>query len=182
MSDPALPGSILRLPMVYGPRDRQHRLFEYLKRMDDGRPAILLDEGLANWHWTRGYMENIAAAIALVVTNERSTGCIYNVGEAEALTMAEWIRTIGQTAGWNGEVVVVPQRYLPAHLRPEINTDQHLAADTTRIRKELGYNETVPQDEALARTIAWERAHPPDTINPEMFDYAVEDAILSKLE
>ena len=30
--------------MVYGPGDYQHRLFEYLKRMDDQRPAIILDE------------------------------------------------------------------------------------------------------------------------------------------
>ena len=42
MEDPELPGTILRLPMVYGPGDDQHRLFPYLKRMDDGRPAILL--------------------------------------------------------------------------------------------------------------------------------------------
>src|SRR5207245_1703293 len=27
-----------RLPCVYGPGDYQHRTFEYLKRMDDGRP------------------------------------------------------------------------------------------------------------------------------------------------
>lgn len=40
MSDPDLPGTVLRLPATYGPGDRQHRLFEYLKRMDDGRPFI----------------------------------------------------------------------------------------------------------------------------------------------
>ena len=40
-----LPGTVLRLPMVYGPGDGQHRLFEYLKRMDDRRPFILLDAG-----------------------------------------------------------------------------------------------------------------------------------------
>src|SRR5271157_4350388 len=43
MSDENLPGTILRLPMVYGPGDYQHRLFSYLRRMDDKRPAILLD-------------------------------------------------------------------------------------------------------------------------------------------
>ena len=51
MADPEVPGTILRLPMVYGPRDRQHRLFQHLKRMDDDRPAILLEEGLAHWRW-----------------------------------------------------------------------------------------------------------------------------------
>ncbi len=177
MGDPDLPGTILRLPMIYGPRDSQHRLFEYLKRMDDHRPAILLEEGLANWRCTRGYVENVAAAIALAVTDERSAGRVYNIGEAEALTMAEWIRKIGQAAGWSGEVVAVPEGHLPAHLTMSINIGQHLVADTTRIREELGYGEPVSQDEALRRTIAWERAHPPDEVDPGQFDYAAEDAV-----
>lgn len=45
--------TILRLPALYGPRDDQHRIFPYLKRMDDGRPAILLSEQHAGWRWTR---------------------------------------------------------------------------------------------------------------------------------
>ena len=32
--------------------------------------------------------------------------------------------------------------------------------DTSRIRRELGYAEQVPFDEALRRTIEWERANP----------------------
>ncbi len=65
------------------------------------------------------------------------------------------------------------------HLTASINTDQHLVADTTRIREELGYGELVSQDEALRRTIAWERAHPPDEVDPGRFDYAAEDAVLT---
>src|SRR6266704_805124 len=81
MSNPDLPGTVLRLPMVYGPGDYQHRLFRYLKRMDDKRPVILLDEAEAQWRWTHGYVENVADAIALAVTDERAAGRIYNVGE-----------------------------------------------------------------------------------------------------
>lgn len=61
MGDADPVGTILRLPMVYGPGDPQHRLFQYLKRMDDRRPAILMDEGAAGWRWSRGYVENVAA-------------------------------------------------------------------------------------------------------------------------
>jgi nucleoside-diphosphate-sugar epimerase len=180
--DPALPGTILRLPMVYGPRDRQHRLFEYLKRMDDKRPAILLGEGLSKWRCTRGYVENIAAVIALAVTDERASGRVYNVGETKAPTTAEWIRMIGQMAGWSGQVIVVPQDLLPAHLAGGINTGQHLVTDSSRIRRELGYQEPVPRDKALGRTIAWERAHPPREIDPKQFDYVAEDALLVELD
>src|SRR5262249_33278795 len=79
LSDPGLPGTVLRLPMVYGPGDPQHRLFPYLKRMDDRRPAILLTEGQAGWRWTRGYVENIAAAVAHAAAADRAAGCITSV-------------------------------------------------------------------------------------------------------
>jgi nucleoside-diphosphate-sugar epimerase len=179
MGDPDLPGTTLRLPMVYGPRDAQHRLFEYLKRMDDGRPAILLEAGLASWCWTRGYVENVAAAITLAVTDERAAGRVYNVGQAEALATASWVRKIGQAAGWSGEIIVVPGDRLPEHLKPGIHTAHHLIIDSMRIREELGYAEQIPLDEGLRRTVAWERSHPPKKIDPKLFDYAAEDALLA---
>jgi nucleoside-diphosphate-sugar epimerase len=182
MSDSELPGTVLRLPMVYGPGDRQHRLFEYLKRMDDNCPAILLEQGMANWRWTRGYVENIAAAVVLAVTDERATGQIYNVGEVEVLSEAEWVRAIGIAAGWSGKVVIVPKDRVPGHLVPDINTAQHLVVDTTRIREELGYTEPVFRDEALQRAVAWERAHPPKEVDLKAFNYAAEDALLAELE
>ncbi|MBN1582730.1 MAG: NAD-dependent epimerase/dehydratase family protein [Anaerolineae bacterium] len=180
MSEPSLPGTILRFPMVYGPGDRQHRLFEYLKRIADGRPAILLDEGMANWRWTKGYVENLATAVVLAVTKERAAGRIYNVGEQETLIWADWVRAIGRAAGWDGEVVVMPKQHLPEQLASDENTAQHLVADTTRIRKEMGYREHIPREEALRRTVAWERAHPPEKVDADRFDYAAEDAILAK--
>jgi nucleoside-diphosphate-sugar epimerase len=182
MGDSELPGSVLRLPMVYGPEDGQHRLFGYLKRMDDGRPAILLGEGLSRWRWTRGYVENVAAAVALAVADERAAGRVYNVGEAEVPTEPEWIRRIGEAAGWQGKVVAVPEDRLPGHLRMGLDTDQHLVTDTSRIREELGYEEPVAREEALRRTVAWERGNPPEEIDPKMFDYEAEDAVLAERE
>jgi hypothetical protein len=35
-----------------------------------------------------------------------------------------------------------------------------MAADTSRMREEFGFREPVAQDDAMQRTIAWERAHP----------------------
>jgi hypothetical protein len=36
----------------------------------------------------------------------------------------------------------------------------------------------VPLDEAIRRTVEWERANPPLAINPQQFDYAAEDAAM----
>lgn len=181
MSDEELPATVLRLPAVYGAGDPQHRLFDYLKRMEDGRPAILLGEELVRWRWTRGYVENVADAIALALTDERAANRIYNVGEREALTEADWVRSLGEVTGWNGRIVSVPKDLLPEHLTVDSDCTHHLFTDTSRIRTELGYDERISREEALRRTIKWERMHPPAEVNPAQFDYAAEDEALTKM-
>jgi nucleoside-diphosphate-sugar epimerase len=183
MSEPEeLPGTILRLPAVYGPNDSQHRLFGYLKRMDDRRPAILLEEEQSRWRWTRGYVENVADAIALAVLNERAAGRIYNVGEQEAITESDWVHAIGHAARWDGQVVVAPKDSLPAPLLTKIDYEHHLVTDTSRIRAELGYSERISLQEALHETIDWERKHPPAEMPPFQSEYAAEDEALAKLK
>lgn len=99
MGNPKLPGTILRLPAVYGPGDYQHRMFSYIKRMDDGRPAILMDEAEAHWRWTHGYVENVAHAITLAVVDDRAADRIYNVGEPFTLSMEERVQKISEATG-----------------------------------------------------------------------------------
>ena len=182
MSDPDLPGTILRLPAIYQSR-ADGRLFFYLKHMDDKRPAILLSGEYAQWRWSRGFAENVAAAIVLAATDERAAGRIYNVAEPEAFTEAEWVRAIGQAAGWDGEVVAMPKEFIPDHLvwMTEPNWSQHYVVDTIRIRQELGYHEVVSRDEWLGKAIEGTRANPPD-MDSKHFDYAAEDAALEKMK
>jgi nucleoside-diphosphate-sugar epimerase len=177
MSDPELAGTILRLPAVYGPGDNRHGFSAHLKRMDDGRPAILLDENQARWRWSHGYVENIAAAITLAVTDDRASGRIYNVGEESVPTTAERVRLLAKLVGWPGDIVRLPRTSPPLHLRDAYNYSQDLAYDTTRIGSELGYKETVSVDEGLRRTIAELRLHPL-ALDAAQFDYAAEDAAL----
>jgi len=180
MNHPELFGTILRLPAVYGPHDPQHRMFPYLKRMLDGRETILLEEGEASWRWTHGYVENIADAIALAVTDKRASGRIYNAGEPFAISVAERVKQIAQAANWHGRIVIQPAERVPEKLRWGINTAQNIVVDTSRIRQELGYGERIDLVEAFQRTIAWERDHFPEKIDPERFDYATEDRVLAE--
>jgi nucleoside-diphosphate-sugar epimerase len=182
MSDAQLPGTVLRLPAVYGPGDQQHRLFGYVKRMDDKRPFIMLGEALGRWRWSRGYVENVAESIALALTNESAAGRIYNVGEMETLSEAEWVSSVGRAAGWDGRVVIVSEDSLPAHMVRPVAYEHHLVTDTRRIRADLGYAERVPRDEALRRTVEWERANPPAETGSIADEYAAEDAALAALQ
>lgn len=181
LGDPQLPGTVLRLPMVYGPGDPLRRLLPVVKRIDDRRPAILFEEKHARWRGPRGYVENVAAAIALAAADDRAAGRVYNVGEAESLTELEWARRIAAEAGWDGGFVTLPAERTPPHLRMPGNLDQHWVVDTTRIREELGYREPVAQPEAIRRTIEWERATPAPPTAPGV-DYAAEDEALRAMK
>jgi nucleoside-diphosphate-sugar epimerase len=177
LDDPAFEATILRLPIVYGINDYQHRLFPYIKRMKDNRPAIILNEDNANWVIGRAYVENVSEAVAMAIISDKAKGQIYNVAEPYNFTENEWVEQIGRHMGWDGRIVTVPEDVMPAGS----NFKQNMAIDSSKIREQLGFQEVVGLDEALDRSIEWESSNMPQNINPEMFDYESEDAILENL-
>ena len=180
MGDPGLPGTVLRLPMIYGPGDYARRFHPIVKRIDDGRRTIIYEEGWAAWKPPRGYVENVAAAIALASVSDRASGRIYNVAETPAFSEIDWARKIAAATGWDGDFAVLSRDRTPVHLVFPGNSAQHWEVDSSRIRRELGYREPVSIDEGIRHTIEWERANPinPGEFNPHPFDYAAEDAAL----
>jgi len=176
LGEPRLPGTVLRFPAVYGPGD--HRLYEYTRRMFDGRPSILLDEATAAWRFTHGYVEDVAEAVVLAVTHERSAGRIYNVGEGETPHRLARLRDLAAAAEWKGRFVPLPLGRLPSHFAEDLDWRQDWAVDTRRIRDELGYREVVPYEEGLRRSVEWQRVNPPAALDPAAWDYAAEDEAL----
>ena len=79
------------------------------------------------------------------------------------------------------EVAVFHRGRTGAELPPAV---EHKALDTDsgRIRRELGFVEVVTPGEALERTVAWERANPPERPSGlGLLDYDAEDALLAEL-
>jgi len=181
LGDPKLPGTVLRLPMIYGAGDPLHRFHAVLKRIDDDRRHIIFADDVAALRTPRGYVEDVAAAIVLAAAAPESSGRIYNVGESESFSELEWARKIAAAAGWEGDIVVLPHDRTPPHLHWPGNTAQHLAASSERIRNELGYRELFPREEAIRRTIAWERANPPAQPLAQ-FNYEAEDEALREFK
>ena len=179
LGDADLPATVLRLPMVYGPGDPLHRFFPLVRRMDDGRRAILMSTTVAAWRSPRGFVANVATAIALAATSDQAVGRIYNVGEQPSYSELEWATRVAAAVGWKGAFVVLPPDDLPLHLRMPGNFEQHWSVDSTWIRSDLGYTEPVDLDTAIAQTVAWERANPPSRpLAP--IDYAAEDAAIAQ--
>jgi len=170
MAHPGWQTTVFRLPAVYGPRDYQHRVWEFLRKMEAGREVILLPETLSQWIWGRGYVENIAAAVRHFVSQESSSAGLYNLGDPVALSQKEWVQQIGRIAGWNGKVVTVPDDQLPDSLKPPCNFAQNWTIDSSRFRNATGFGEPFTLEESLEKTIAWYRANPP-TVSAEQLEH-----------
>lgn len=173
-----VPTTVMRAPIIFGPADPLRRLRRYLQRMDDERPAIVLDAGLAEMRFSRGYVQNVGHAVALAASDPSAEGRTYNVGPERTLTEHAWVAAIAKAHGWRGKVVPVPTPLLPEQLRVPFNTEQNVILDSSRIRQELSYEEEVSLHDALVRTIEWERSNPPSVASPSL-DYDAEDRVLA---
>src|SRR5262245_18054044 len=131
--------TILRLPMVHGPNDKQRRVQKYVERFRADAGPLRLNVAQAACRCTRGYVEDVAAAIRLAALSDASAGEFFNVGEPDALSEIEWARAIARAAGWEGQIV--PDAAAAAERQGNWNND--LLVDTGRIRSRLGYREVV---------------------------------------
>jgi nucleoside-diphosphate-sugar epimerase len=175
MNDPELAGTVLRLPMVYGPGDPLHRFYPVVKRVLDRRRHMIFPETLAGGRSPRGYVENVAAAIARAATDDRAARRIFNVCEEPSFSELEWAKKISSEMRWDGEFVVLPVDRTPPHLLKPGNAAQDWTATSARIRRELGYEEPVAIDEAIRRTIDWQQQNTPAAEFLAQFDYVAED-------
>ncbi len=145
--------TVVRLCKVYGPGDPQKHVGAYLERILSG-PTVTMSRDHAAWRWTRGYVDDVAHAIVLAASSGALAGKIYNVGERDALTEAEWFDAIAAAAGRSLAIHHGVSGEGRSEADAELNWDYSLALDTSRIRNQLGFAELVGRREGVARTVA----------------------------
>jgi nucleoside-diphosphate-sugar epimerase len=128
MGDEKIAGTVLRLPKIYGPGENAD--FATVHRFRNH----------PRWRWTHGYVENVAAAIALAAVEPRAEGTIYNIGEEYTPTIEERLRDL-------------PPSELPVGEQTDFDFRQDLVYDTSKIRSQLGYREPVDYREGIRRTM-----------------------------
>jgi dTDP-glucose 4,6-dehydratase len=84
------------------------------------------------------------------VLAQGAPGRAYNVGSERAVSIAQLANCVAATVR-PGHPVVIDRQPTPGAER------NAYVPSTARARAELGLEETVPLDDALARTIAWHR-------------------------
>lgn len=98
----------------------------------------------------RSYLYAADLAIWLWTILVRGHSCrSYNVGAAEAYTIEELARKVAELAG-NVPVII-------AHPAREGTLPERYVPDVTRVAEELGMHAWVPLEQAVQRTINWQR-------------------------
>lgn len=186
--------TFLRYPMIYGPRQMVPLEWPVIRRVLDGRKRLILPEsGLALYTW--GYSDNAAHAMLLAIDNPDATaGQIYNVRDETALTVRQRIEVISKYMNHEWEFIDVPcelarpsySYMVPYHRGPSLPMLEHWVTDITKIKKDLGYRDVVPVEEAIMRTTKWWLEHRPapggmeETNLADPFDYANEDRLIAE--
>ena len=132
---------------IYGPRQRPDMAFtRMVTHLAEGRPFDLYGDGSQSRSFT--YVDD--AVEATIAAMERATGgATYNVGGGAEVTMLEAIEALGRVSGRRLEIVRHPRREGDA---------ARTAADTTRIRADLGWEPMTSFEEGLAAQWHWAAA------------------------
>ena len=136
---------VLRYFNVYGPRQRPDMAFTRIAMcLAEGRPFDLFGDGLQSRSFT--YVGDVVRATTAAMAGGRGT---YNVGGGEEATMRETITILEEIAG----------RRLDVREHPAVPGDQRRTkAETSLIRRELGWEPTTGLREGLAAQWAWAAA------------------------
>jgi nucleoside-diphosphate-sugar epimerase len=175
--------TIFRYPYVYGPYQLVPREWSILRRFRDGRDVLILPEGGMTLT-THGYAGNVAAAVlAAADRREVAAGQIYNCGDERQYSLRQVAQIIAEAVGWTGEILSAPAASGAMRgLLPRGRID-HRLFDLTKLRTELGYRDVTPPREAIALTVRWLLANPPEPGGQveqalaDPFDYAAEDRL-----
>ena len=169
--------TVLRLPMVYGPHDRQfaHRHGPILHHCLDRRPHMVLGASEAAAIWTFGYVENIAAGVLHAGLSSAANGGVYNLGERKQRSKRRWLELYGEVTGQEIEAAIVPDELLG---RAGGAAPPHLIFDSSKFARETGFQPPFALDEALHRTYRYAADHREALGDPP--DYASRDAALTR--
>lgn len=167
-------GCVLRLGMVYGPRDPQTREEFILRRVRAGRDRIPV--GASSTVFTRVHVDDVASAVLAVLDRfGAASGQIFNIAEHGSYSMDGWMRLILAAAGSSAELVRVPESVLPDDMGMTRSNPQHLIASSGKAMRLLGwFPMSLPI--GVKSSVEWHLAHCPASSSA---DFSADDLALA---
>jgi len=184
----ALPATLIRAGAIHGPWSTWAREWYFVKRVLDGRRAIVLAyRGASRFHPIS--VHNLAELIWLAA--ERPGRRVLNAGDPEPPTVVEIARAVAANLEHDWAEVLIDE---PVGNVGETvwSTPHPVVLDMTDAEFELGYRPVTTYEQALPETLAWLveatrgrewREVLPTTakIMESSFEYAAEDAFITRL-
>ena len=181
--DGPLDATVVRPCAIHGPGSELPRELYFVKRVLDGRRAVVLvSNGASRFHTTS--VDNLAELIRLAA--ERPASRVLNCGDPEPPSVLEIGRAVGEAMGHVFEEVLVPE---PAYERRELSNPWAvpvpLVVDMSAAERDIGYRPVTTYAEAVRATCAWLAEEAPrrdwtGTYLGKYFDYAAEDVLLQR--
>ena len=180
--------TMMRYPMLYGPRQLAPVEWSVVRRVLDGRRTLLVPDGGLLLE-TRLFNGNAARALLGAVDHPvEAAGQAFNCGDPDPITLRDWALTIAEALDHELELVSVPfdladQAY--AYARGPWNVC-HRVLDIDHARGLIGY-EPIPTRVALRTTARWYAEHALERGGEEEiqlgdpFAYDAEDAFVDRL-
>lgn len=141
-----LPLVVLRYFSVYGPRQRPDMgYYRFIEAMLHDHPVTVTGDGFQMRSNT--YISDCVAAT--VAALQAPIGETYNVGGDETASVWDILEKLTRLLGRKPNITRHPGR--PGDQR-------QTAADTTKLRRHLGWQPRIDLDQGLAGQIAWQRA------------------------
>lgn len=140
-----LPVCITRCTNNYGPNQYPEKLIPlFILNASEDKPVPVYGDGMNVREWI--HVEDHNAAVAAVLMKGRP-GEVYNIGSGNEMPNLEITCLILETLGKPESLIkFVTDR--PGH-------DRRYAIDSTKIRRELGWEPKIPFDQGLRDTVQW---------------------------
>ena len=143
-----LPVLITRCGNNYGPNQFPEKFLPlFITHALDNQPLPLYGDGQHVRDWI--HVEDHAQALLLVL-EQGAAGEVYNIG-------ADGEQTNQRMAEWVLDMLKKPH-YLIRHVKDRPGHDRRYALSTLKIRRELGWQPSIPLSKGLRATIDWYRA------------------------
>ena len=120
-------------------------------------------------------------------TRGRRIGQAYNVADDDQFTYRQWAERVIDLLGAEMELVSIPSELAPSALAelPPPGARPHLLVDNNKAKRELGYQQVVAAEDALAEAVRWLVDNPVTAEQYPMyagkFDYDMEDRLYRRV-
>lgn len=140
------PVSVLRFFSVYGPRQRPDMAYNiFIRALMTGEPITVFGDG----QQVRGNTFVADCVEAVVKAAEAPVGETFNVGGGEMVSVVDVLGKLERIAG---------KRFMVRTEAARPGDQRHTFADTTRLRRVLGWEPKTTLDEGLARQYEWQKS------------------------